>query len=1142
MKLRCKTTMFDREKKSSFFNLSKKTIMIMRISLFHIFLLTCGTPMVFANEMSGQNLESISIDIELRNQDIKTLFKTIENKTGLLFAYQPQIIKDFPKITTPKGSRSVSDILNTVFQGTNLVYKQVDKNVVIYKKEKTADQTETNFSKKGKSDDADYMLTGKILDENGLPLPGVTVSLVGSNKQGITDFDGQFYIELPSGKHTLKISYLGYKTQEITVENQTSITIKMQSDFAKLDEIVVIGYGTTTKRTTTGSVVKITSEDIEKQPVTNILQTLQGRTPGVFVTQTSGYAGSDMNINIRGTNFIQRPGSTLNKNLPLYIIDGVPFISNDIKEQAQINELQPNIIRGAQKSTSPLNIINPNDIASIEILKDADATAIYGSRGANGVVLITTKKGKSGKTEFTINTNSGISEVGHRVKTLNTPQYLNMLQTALTNAGGTPTNYSNGIALLEWDQNAQTNWQDKLIGGSANFNDYSASLKGGNDNTNFLLSASYHKETTVLPGDFGYNKFSTNFNINHTTLNNKLKIGASVLFATDKNKLPFYDITNYAINTAPNRPIYNADGTYYWNGEDFGDMNPLAALDRRVEDKGNNLLTSLSLDYQILKGFSFKTDLGYGRGQAISKQILPASGMNYVFYENNNIDLNFSRQYTVSTNITDNFTIDPQLNYSTPLWKGNLSALVGGSWQTRKSEMPSYVSTSGYSADNLIGITGSAKNVTSSNASTEYKYISIFSRLNYNILNKYIVNVNFRRDGSSRFGPNKRYGNFGSLGAAWVFSEESLLKDSSWLSFGKLRSSYGEVGNDAIGDYGYAETFTTGTYGDGNASMAAARIANPNYQWEVTKKFEAALDLGFFNDRLSFTAAFYRNVSGNQLVDAPLSSQTGFETFQANFPAKVENKGWEFTLATTNIKTKNFNWSTSFNFSTNSNKLLSFPGIENTAYYSRYLIGKPLASIYLYHFTGVNEKGEAQVEDVNGDGFIRSNFAANGNGDRQYYGNSYPKYYGGISNTISYKSFSLDFLFQFVKQNGRSFMTSVAVQPGYVYGLANYQVDEYNDYLAQGNILSSSYQNSFFDYIGSNASMVDASYIKLKNVSASYTVPLSEKMQRAIKNLRLTIQGQNLVTFTKYKGFDPETPGLALPPLRTITFGTQFTF
>jgi len=1135
MKLRCKTTMFDREKTStSFFNLSKKTIMIMRISLFHIFLLTCGTHMVFANEMSGQNLEAISVDIELHNQDIKTLFKTIENKTGLLFAYQPQIIKDFPKVSTPKGRRSVSDILNSVLQGSNLVYKQVDKNVVIYKKEKskTEAETETSVAKKENSDDADYMLSGKILDENGQPLPGVTISLLGGNRQGVSDFDGQFYVQLPSGKHTLRISYLGYKTQDITVENQVSVTIKMQPDLAKLDEIVIIGYGTTTKRTSTGSVVKITAEDIEKQPVTNILQTLQGRTPGVFVTQTSGYAGSDMNISIRGRNFIA------GNNLPLYIVDGVPYIGDDIKEQVQ----DQNVIRGAQKSTSPLNIINPNDIESIEILKDADATAIYGSRGANGVVLITTKKGKSGKTEFTVTTNSGVSEVAHMAKTLGTPAYLNMLQTALTNNGDVADVDSNGIAITDWDPNTQTNWQKKLIGGTANFNNYSASLRGGNDTTNFLLSGTYHKETTVVPGDFSYDKFSTNFNINHSTLDNKLKVGASVIFATDNNKLPFFDITTYAVGTAPNRPLYNADGSYYWSPDYFSDINPLAALEKRVDDKGTNLITSLSLQYEIAKGFSFKTDLGYGRAQMQTKQFMPASASNHVYAEANGMDMNFQRSYTVSTNNTNNFTVEPQLNYTTELWKGNLTALVGGSWQNRKSEMPSYVSSSGYSSDNLIGNLGTAENITANNGSAEYKYISLFSRLNYNIDNKYILNINFRRDGSSRFGANNRFGNFGSVGAAWVFTQEKFLNSLSWLSFGKLRSSYGEIGSDEIGDYQYAETFDTRNYGDGNASMAAARIANPNIKWGLTKKFEAALDLSFLNDRISFTAAYYKNTSSNQLVNYTLSAQAGFTTYTANLPAKVENQGWEFTLATTNIHTKNFNWSTSFNISTNSNKLVSFPGIEFTSYYSQYVVGNPLGGRYLYNYTGVNANGIAQFEDLNGDGRISTGYAETGRGDRRYAGPSYPQYYGGISNTISYRAFTLDFLFQFVKQDGTTLLSSTGAQPGYPYSTANFQVDEYNDYIAQGNVLSSGFQNSFFNYLGSNASIVDASYIKLKNVSASYQIPLDEATKKYLQSIRLSVQGQNLVTFTKYKGLDPETQGLALPPLRTITLGTQFTF
>ncbi|MFB9076141.1 SusC/RagA family TonB-linked outer membrane protein [Flavobacterium procerum] len=1083
--------------------------------------LFCTTVFSFSPGKIFSQKAKISIDAD-KTVTIDQVFDMIRKQTKYAFIYQEDLFDKLPKVTLKKGIIEADKLLAQALRNGNFQVTLSSDNTILIE-EKEAEEAAANL-----------ILKGSVLDEKGMPLPGVSILLVGTNKHGVSDFDGKFSIELPAGKNVLKISYLGYKTQEISVENQTLVTIKMQPDLAKLDEIVIIGYGTTSKRTTTGSVVKIASEDIEKQPVTNVLQTLQGRTPGVFVSQSSGYAGSNVNISIRGRN------SIFGDNLPLYVIDGIPYISDDIKEQVQTNF----VIRGAQKRTSPLNIINPNDIESVEILKDADATAIYGSRGANGVVLITTKKGQAGKTEFTVNTASGISDVANKIRTLDTPTYLNMLRTAHTNANAVPNRRTTAMALTDFDPNAYTDWQEKLIGGAADFNDFSASLKGGNETTNFLLSAAYHKETTVLPGDFGYNKFSTNFNVNHRTLNNKLKLGATVMFASDVNKLPFFDITSYAVNTAPNRPIYNADGTYYWSAFYSSDVNPIAALDRRVEDKGNNLLTSFNVQFDIAKGFSFKTDVGYSRAQMTSEQFLPVSGINHVFYtaNNNSAFLNTSRAYTLSVNNTNNFTIDPQLNYSTMLWKGNLTALVGGSWQTRKSDMPTYLNASSYSSDNLIGIIGSAGVVTSSNGSSEYKYVSLFSRVNYNVENKYILNITFRRDGSSKFGPNNRYGNFGSVGAAWVFTEENFLKDNSWLSFGKIRSSYGKIGSDDIGDYGYADTYGVSTYSVGNAAMAPARIANPNYQWEVTNKFEAALDLGFLNDRISFTAAYYRNLSSNQLTLLPLSAQAGFVNYQANLPAEVENKGLEFTLTTTNIRNKNLNWSTSFNISKNENKLLSFPGIETTSSYSQYVVGRPLNSNYLLNYTGTDASGIAQFEDVNGDGRISTGLADTKIGDRVYQGPSYPEYYGGISNSISYKGFSLDFLFQFVKQEGRSLLSSVAVQPGYPFGLANYQVDDYNDYIAQGNVLSTNFQPSFFNYVGSTATIVDASYIKLKNVSASYTIPLDESTKKVLKNVRVSLQGQNLVTFTKYRGFDPETQGLVLPPLRTVTLGTQLTF
>ncbi|UII24719.1 TonB-dependent receptor [Fulvivirga maritima] len=534
--------------------------------------------------------------------------------------------------------------------------------------------------------------------------------------------------------------------------------------------------------------------------------------------------------------------------------------------------------------------------------------------------------------------------------------------------------------------------------------------------------------------------------------------------------------------------------------------------------------------------------MGYGRAEVQSEQFLPSSGMNHTYYESSGLSLNNYRSYTNSINNSRNFSVEPQLTYTKSLWKGQLTALLGGAWQQRKSEMPIYVTTSGYSSDNMIGVAGTATNVTAFNGSSEYKYASVFARLNYNIMGRYIVNVNFRRDGSSRFGSNNKFGNFGSVAGAWIFTEEDFMQGLSALSFGKLRVSYGEIGSDAIGDYGYAATYSSSTYGNGNTALTTTRIANPNYQWQVRRKFDVAMDLGFFNERVSISPAYYRNVTDNQLINSVLSPQAGFTSFQANLPATVVNHGFEVMLNTTNILKKDFTWETSFNISVNRNELKSFPDIENSSYYNTYEVGRPLSAYYLLHYLGVDENVISQFEDVNGDEMISTYLAASGAGDRVYNGSTAPKYYGGLQNTLKYKGFNLSFLFQFVKQDALKLISSTSSSPGYPYGIVNYQEDEYNDYLAEGHIVSSSYDNTFNNYINSDNMLTDASFIRLKNVNLSYNFNAGLLKKIGLQNASVYVQGQNLLTFTKYKGFDPETRGLALPPLRTVTIGTQLTF
>jgi len=416
--------------------------------------------------------------------------------------------------------------------------------------------------------------------------------------------------------------------------------------------------------------------------------------------------------------------------------------------------------------------------------------------------------------------------------------------------------------------------------------------------------------------------------------------------------------------------------------------------------------------------------------------------------------------------------------------------------------------------------------------------------------------LNFRRDGSSRFGPNKKFGNFGSVGAAWVFSEEKFLKDkASWFSFGKLRSSYGVVGSDEIGDYQYLESFTASTaVYNGSSSLVPSRIANNDFQWESTKKFELALELGFLNDRLSLTGSYYKNRSSNQLINYPLSTQTGFTGYQSNLPATVQNSGVEISLTSTNIKGKNISWTTSFNISRNENKLLSFPSIEKTSYYTTYLVGQPISLMTAYQFLGIDPATNLpSFADLNGTGGTQTpttGLAAIGRGDRYVVGTAYPKFFGGLTNSITYKGISLDFTFQFVKQKGRNLAASSFYPPGYMYNAAASVMNDYlalgsPDYLITAGLTGTNGRAAYFGYTywtGSDANIVDASFIRMKNVSLSYLLPIKWLSKIGAENVRVFTQGQNLFTITGYKGIDPESQGVVTPPLRTITAGLQLTF
>nr|WP_198999680.1 SusC/RagA family TonB-linked outer membrane protein [Flavobacterium sp. ASV13] len=963
-------------------------------------------------------------------------------------------------------------------------------------------------------------ITGTVTDALG-PLPSVTVMVKGTTISTITDEKGNFSVTANS-KDTLVFSFIGYSTQEILIGNKTSLNVILVEDSTQLKEVTInAGYYSVKEKERTGSIARITSKDIETQPVTNVLATMQGRIPGVTITQTTGSPGGGFDILIRGRNSL-RAGA----NSPLYIIDGVPYASDAIGVTATSAVLYG--------GTSPLSNLNPDQIESIEVLKDADATAIYGSRGANGVVLITTKKGSEGENKYSGRYSRGFGSIAHFGKLMKTPEYLRMREQAFVNDGYGEFPVEAFDVNGTWDRNRYTDWQETLLGGTADFTSAQASVSGGTTGTRFYIGAGYNKETTVLPADFAYRKGNVRLNINHISPNQKFSIDFTTGYTTQGNNLPALDFTSQARMLPPNAPaLYTETGDLNWENSTFN--NPLAALEGQYRARTYDLVSNAVIGYRIIPNLVVKANLGYTTLNHEESMSTPST-----IYDPS---YEVGSEYSI-LNITNttrrSWIFEPQLNYTKAVANFQFDMLAGATYQHLDSSILTLRATGFPSNSMIYNIASASDIVVASNAETKYKYQAYFGRANVNYKGKYILNITGRRDGSSRFGPHKRFATFGAAGAAWLFSRENWFKENSILNFGKLRASFGTTGSDQIGDYQFIDTYTaTGTNYNGIIGLAPSRLYNPNFGWETNKKLEAAIETGFFNDRIFLTAAWFRNVSSSQLVGIPLPGTTGFSSVQANLGAEVENTGTELTLRTVNIRNDNFEWSTSFNISFLRNTLVDFPNLEGSTYANQFVIGQPTSIRKMYKVTGVNsETGVYQFFDYNGDGIINT-------ADRQLVVDFAPQYFGGLQNSIRYKNIRIDFLFQFVKQMNYSF----AVSSGPPGGMVNYPTGIVNDWQQPGDISSSqvfttginSAALAAYDrYASSNAAVTDASYIRLKNLSISYQLPTS--WLKGVE-CRLTLEGQNLLTVTKYKGNDPEFIGSGyLPPLRMITTGIQLDF
>jgi len=969
-------------------------------------------------------------------------------------------------------------------------------------------------------------VSGTVTDTSGNPLAGVNLVVESKNIGTISDLDGSFSINA-GPTDVLIFSMVGYKTLSVAIGDREELIVSLEEDVTVLGEVVLnAGYYKVSEKERTGNIATIKAEVIDKQPVGNPLAAMQGHMSGVNIVQDTGVPGGGFSIEVRGRNFINGASD------PLFIVDGVPFSSQSMGSA----RLSTAIVGG---NISPLNAINPNDIESIEVLKDADATAIYGSRGANGVVLITTKKGRAGKTRFDARLSTSLGQVSHFMDLMKTKEYLELRREGIINDGvdnllGNPGLDFFWPDVTLWDQNRYTDWQKVLIGGTAYRNNAQLSFSGGSEQTQFLISGAYQKETTVFPGDFRYKRANLNTSLNHRSEDGKFGVSLSTSYAKEDNYLPSTDFSTMAYTLEPNAPaLYDAEGNINWEGNTW--ENPMAALEEKYMVVSNTLITNAVVSYKILDNLEVKSSMGFTNYRLDAQRAMPSSSRNPQY------GLTPQNYSYLMTNVSkrESWIVEPQLNWMKQWDQFSLDVLLGTTFQQETTEQLA-LRGRGFPNNELILNMAAADNLDIlSNTDNVYNYNAVFGRINLKFLDRYFINLTGRRDGSSRFGPGKQFGNFGAVGLAWLFSEEGLWRENSVLSYGKLRSSYGTTGSDNVGDYRFLDTYSvTGDHYDGVTVIEPTGLFNPLFGWEENRKLEAALELGFFKDRILLNASWYRNRSSNQLVGIPLAATTGFSELTGNFDAIVENTGIELDLRTVNVQSRKFNWSTTLNLTLPKNRLVEFDGLENSTFANRYIIGEPLTILKLYHSLGVDpETGMYGFEDFNGDGNI-SRLE-----DREWVEDLAPKFYGGLGNTLSMGNFTLDVFFQFKKQKALNNLLF-----GTVPGLkGNAPKEMYDRWQQPGDLVPFSRAYSGLVPIGdldqyqqqSNAAVSDASFIRLRNISLNYKIPdIKEGL-----DINVYLQGQNLWTITGYKGPDPEQPtNTRLPALRQMTLGLQLSF
>ncbi|MCL3852881.1 TonB-dependent receptor [Parabacteroides sp. GYB001] len=1083
------------------------------------------------------------VTITVKNQSIRQALKEIQRLSHYQFFYNDDLTSLDKIVSFTAKDESIESVMGKLLEGTNITYKQDNNNLIVLTIKGTSSKQSSN----------DQKIKGTVVDESKQPVIGANIVVEGTTNGTITDLDGNFSLQVPENAE-LRVSYIGYLDQKVKVGKNTALHIILKEDAQALDEVIVVGYGTMKKSDITGSVASVRLDDLKEGASTSVDQMLLGKSAGVNVVQSSGEPGGGFSVNIRGASSINGGVS------PLYVIDGVPIDNSRPVSQGSIVGFSD-----SRSPRNPMSSINPADIESLEILKDASATAIYGSRGANGVILITTKSGKAEKMKVSYSGSIGIQSPSNKLNILSAADYKRVLNEIIDAGGDSEANRVGDIA----NGGIGTDWQNEVTQNNAITHEHQLSFSGGNSKTFYYTSFNYVNQEGIVKNT-SFERLGARLNLK-SDINDKLKIGMNVTgtymkdhfvangFGVNENAGVMYTAYNYD----PTIAVKDEEGNYA--------LSPILTLDNPVAlDEGMTsysdsyrFLASAFGEYYITKDLFLRLNLGTDFMNESRKNFVSSLTQQGGYYGGIGSNQNSEKS---------NYIVEGTANYSKTIKKHSFGALAGISYQryvtsylnNRAADFPN----ESLGAENLN--LGNQETFRMQNSVTGNRLASYIGRANYSYDDRYLATVTFRADGSSRFGKNNKFGYFPSAALAWRISNESFLKGVDQLTSLKLRLGWGRTGNQEIGDYPALSTYQSAgsAIWDGKQVVGTgpAKIPNPDLKWETTDQTNLGLDFGVFNNRINGGIDYFWKKTTDMLLQLPVPQSTGYNSILSNI-GRIDNKGLEIFLNTVNIDTRNFKWESNITFTSMRNKVKDLGGIDEIIIGAGYTHveqvairkpGLPLNSYYGWEVAGVWQKdddfskmkedykpGDLKYVDQNNDGVIND-------ADRVVLGDSFPDFQWSFGNTFTYKNFDLYVFFEGVQ--GVDMLNGNLIDS---YFPINFRRNKFAEpYLNRWTPENPTNEYpSFVDPLKQGRKVVnsrtlsDASYVRLKTIRLSYTLP---KFNSLIQSLQLYVTAENLITITDYVGLDPAiNPNSnsnfrmdfnAYPSARTFIFGAKIDF